>query len=359
MNMQIKKKTTNQADVVRRLRNAIRNSRYEEGARIPPESCLAREYGVSTITMNKALSDLVRAGYLSRGDSTRGGTILKTRSPYPIAHIAFLMANHNRFHQLILEGACQAAYSLNVAICPITSISSEADASIHKLECGGCAGIISGLADHLHTSLPVIYVDNTTNQNPGGRHIRCDSQRGGTLLAQALLRAGHREVVMIAGAYLLHRPRCEGFQLTLRQAGIDTARRLIHVTHDDANIHNALRQILRVFPKTTAIAADTDHTAFKLIRAAMTLEMPAAHRLTFTGFGNLPEIQHISPFATIEQFPGETGYRAVDDMAKWIEVGAYDTPRIQDMNVALVNADRITEVAGKYPTSKELQKSDC
>jgi len=350
------KKITKQADVVRRLRDAIRDGSYEEGGRIPPESRLAREYGVSTITMNKALGELVRAGFLARGGSTRGGTILRTRAPFPLAHIAFLMANHNRFHQLILEGACRAAYGLNVAIWPITTVSSEVDACVRKLEGGCCAGIISGLADHLDTSLPVLYVDNTINRNSGARHIRCDSRRGGALLARALLDAGHRDIVLMVSFPHLHVPRCEGFLLELRQAGIDTLRRLIHVTLEDANIRNTLRRVLRLFPGTTAIAADTDHTAFQVLRAAQALGLPASQRLTFTGFGNLPEIQCLCPFATIEQLPGETGFRAVSEMVAWIEDDACAPPHVQELEVALVNGDRIANVAEGRQKKRVPQK---
>ena len=49
--------------------------------------------------------------------------------------IAFLMANHNRFHQLILEGACRAAYGLNAALWPVIAGSSELDAWIEDDAC--------------------------------------------------------------------------------------------------------------------------------------------------------------------------------------------------------------------------------
>jgi GntR family histidine utilization transcriptional repressor len=48
------------------LLEKIRNGDYPAHHQIPPEESLAREYGVSRMTANKAIRDLVQHGYLSR-----------------------------------------------------------------------------------------------------------------------------------------------------------------------------------------------------------------------------------------------------------------------------------------------------
>ena len=50
--------------------DGIRNRTFAPGARIPPEVELARQFGVSRMTVNKAIRDLAEAGVLLRALAT-------------------------------------------------------------------------------------------------------------------------------------------------------------------------------------------------------------------------------------------------------------------------------------------------
>ena len=65
------------------LRKRIQRREWRNGDQIPPESELAKEYGVSRVTLRQALAELVKDGLLTR---QRGrGTFVK-QAPQPLVH---------------------------------------------------------------------------------------------------------------------------------------------------------------------------------------------------------------------------------------------------------------------------------
>ena len=53
------------------LRNRIQRQEWQNGDRIPSEAELAKEYGVSRVTMRQALAELVKDGLLIRHRGAR------------------------------------------------------------------------------------------------------------------------------------------------------------------------------------------------------------------------------------------------------------------------------------------------
>lgn len=64
--------------IYRDLRERIENSEYPEGAQVPTESELEKEYGVSRITSKRALAQLAREGFIERIPG-RGSFVLPRR----------------------------------------------------------------------------------------------------------------------------------------------------------------------------------------------------------------------------------------------------------------------------------------
>jgi len=74
------------------LRNQIIEGRLKPGARLPPENILAMEYGVSPLTLRRALGRLVHGGLLRR-KQRKGTFVADIRSPAgPTRHCVMVIA---------------------------------------------------------------------------------------------------------------------------------------------------------------------------------------------------------------------------------------------------------------------------
>jgi GntR family transcriptional regulator len=65
------------------IRNRIQKQEWEAGQSIPPETTLAKEYGVSRVTMRQALAELAKDGLLERRQGS--GTFINPE-PIPLVH---------------------------------------------------------------------------------------------------------------------------------------------------------------------------------------------------------------------------------------------------------------------------------
>ena len=102
-----------------------------------------------------------------------------------------------------------------------------------------------------------------------------------------------------------------------------------------------LKMIFSAFPDTTAIVGENDTMTFELWQALRRLDPVRAERISFAGFGNLPGVQSVFPFVTVDQHPYELGCRAVQLYLDWRADGR---TRHELVPVSVMNADRIREV---------------
>ena len=141
------------------------------------------------------------------------------------------------------------------------------------------------------------------------------------MMADALLAAGHREIVYVANSQISIRenPRCFHFFKRLETAGIAVAGRFYSIAEPENIYPLLLRRIAAEHPGVTAIAAENDYIAATLRETAAELGNAFPANVTYTGFGDIQEFQRIHPFPTITQNPYELGSTAVEILSSVIE----------------------------------------
>ena len=302
-----------QIEIGEALRKELESGAYPGGSRFPSEGELADRFGVSSITVNKAVGLLIQKGYLARSGSRRGGTVVKCCRIFPRALIGIINDLHSSFHSLIVMGAMNAASQRGYGLCSFPYDPEALGNWMRQLNNESIVGVLSISSIRFNYPLPVVYIDQN-DRNHDLYQVRCDSYSGGRMIADLLLKEGHRNIVYYSNNYdpLEDVPRCQGFADRLREAGI-SAPESRFFSASSLSLHCvclALEEARRRFPGFTAIACDNDNYAFDMLRAGRKLGIDVGGKIRLTGFGNVPEIQELFPFPTIEQHPEETGFRA-------------------------------------------------
>lgn len=304
-----------QVEICEALQKELQAGVYPEKSRFPSEGELADRFGVSTITVNKAVGLLIQKGYLARSGSRRGGTVVKSCRIFPKALIGIVNDFQSTFHSRIVTGAMNAAWNAGYGLFPLPYDPKSMEMWTRQLNAEIIAGILTVSSTRLTVPLPVIYIDKTNFDHfPELCQVRCDSYSGGRKIAELLLREGHREIVYYCSGQeaIEDVSRRRGFIDRLGEAGVpDPESRIFSASSGSLHcLCRALEEELRRFPGLTALACETDPYAFDMLRAGRKLGIDVGGKIRLTGFGNVREIQALFPFPTIEQHPEETGYRA-------------------------------------------------
>ena len=334
------------------LRKRIQEGIYVPGVRLPSEVILAEELGVNKVTLNKAVSRLISEGLLIRGSSTRDGTFVREEGCLiPGGTITAVFYHLDSFGTQILKGIVNAAARNNylpVLLCPDPKNMNHA---VSKARAAGTRGIIYVASDGPNDgTFPTVYVDcDLLPRKEKYFCVNCDSTHGGVMMADALLAAGHREIVYVANSQISIRenPRCFHFFKRLETAGIAVAGRFYSIAEPENIYPLLLRRIAAEHPGVTAIAAENDYIAATLRETAAELGNAFPANVTYTGFGDIQEFQRIHPFPTITQNPYELGSPAVEILSSVIEGRIpLSAPFLQEIPVELKGAERIRQLHG-------------
>lgn len=328
------------------LQDELQNGVYPAQSRFPSEGELADRFAVSTITVNRAVERLVQLGFLERSGSRRGGTVVRAGKKFPRGLIGIVTDLGTSFHNRVMAGAMSAAYNDNYALCPLPYDPDLMEMWLKQLKEGSSvAGILTLSAIRLTVPLPTVYIDKTNLDHYHDLcQVRCDSYSGGKMIADFLLREGHREIVYfhIGTESLEDVPRRHGFLNRLREAGIPSPEsRIFSVpTNSTHSYCRALETARRRFPDFSALACETDYDAFEMLRAGRKINMDIGRKIRLTGFGNVQEIQRLTAFPTIEQHPEETGYRACLKLLEMLHSPAKQAvPFLEELPVELIASE--------------------
>ena len=339
-----------QDEIVKILRERIREGIYVPGVRLPSEAILADELGVNKVTLNKAVSRLISEGILIRGSSTRDGTFVREDGCLiPKGTITAVFYHLDSFGMRILRGVVDAAARNNYLPVLLNPEPKNMNHAVSKARAGGTLGILYVASDGPNDgSFPTVYVDcDLLPRKEKYFCVNCDSRNGGVMLADALLAAGHREIIYVANSQISIRenPRCSHFFQRLEAAGISPAGRFYSIAEPENIYPHLLRRIAFEHPGVTAIAAETDYIATALRKHAAELRDMFPANVTFTGFGDISEYQMIDPFPTITQNPYELGSAGVEILASIIEGRTpLSAPFLKEIPVELKGADLIRRI---------------
>lgn len=73
--------------VEQQIREAILNGQFAQGEKLPPETALAQQFGVSRPTIREALGALVSAGLIRKIPGVAGGSFVNTVTPHSLSQM--------------------------------------------------------------------------------------------------------------------------------------------------------------------------------------------------------------------------------------------------------------------------------
>lgn len=283
---------------------------------------IARQLGVSTATVSRALNDKPGVGAETRqrvlelaarqryavNGAARGLATTQSRT------VAFLTAHRSvplaedYFYQRVMLGAQQQLARDNYYLLVATVGEAEfADFAAMELVRGQrIDGILlagpevpaRSILDLRSSGVPVVLIDNALPRTP----VDCvlsEDEEGGYSATQHLLTHGHTRIVLLAGpmAWVSNAARSAGYRRAMVEAGLLPLE--VHV--EETTLESgfvAMQQALTEHPDHTAVFAVNDSMAIGAMRAARTAGLRIPDDLAVVGFDDIEAASHVDPPVT-------------------------------------------------------------
>lgn len=294
------------------LREAIKRDTLRNGLKagdaIPSERELAQTYEVSRVTVRRAISDLVREGFLRRED--RRGTFVADASRAVLwlpntkrRLIGVLLCRiANFFSERLLRGVDDTTHELNynVAFGSSDEDPLRAAQQIERMADEGVVGfIIVPLAGENYRQineqlfeqirakgLPFVLLDCYV-EGSGVDTVVSDNFDGAYRATQHLVDLGHHRIVFLA--YLptsAVEERIAGYQKCLRDNGICPNENLIKRVRPE-QVKQVVKEMLTADPKITAIFAVNDAKAMLAWEALREMGLRVPENVALVGYDNM------------------------------------------------------------------------
>lgn len=302
------------------MRQEIRTGRHAPGALIGSEHDLARQHGVSRVTVRRATDRLIADGLIERrpgkglyitGDQDRNHGVLQ-----------FVAGNLAWVPCLLAARAIQAqarGTGLRLQIYDAHGSYAEDLATLAGLpESGARGAVIMGLhapafAEALyglkHAGFPFVLLDERLHDLEVSS-VTADNHSGGYQVGQACCAHGHRRIAFIGnlGAETVQ-ARLAGLRDAVGDAGLPFDRRLIaDIVSDDPlaawtpQVAQATRDLMAVDDPPTAIFASCDAIARDVMVTLAELGIRVGDEVSVVGFDDDPlAVQLATPLASVRQ----------------------------------------------------------
>jgi DNA-binding LacI/PurR family transcriptional regulator len=312
--------------LARSLRSDIVSGKLSSGERIPTTAELARRTGVSSITVNLAIAELVREGMLSRRPKL--GTFVTGRTPKRravsiVAPLEARGAGGDGFVMSLFRSLKAALADEGCAVSVVPCSSSSEFSSVLPLV-GPSAGIaLVGPVDvaFVHAvrkaGKPIVVMDTPGAHTHGVDSVVVDNVGLARTAATKLIDAGHRRIVYFGMGPRdpdNNAQRLDGYRSALKAARIGYSSRLVL----KPSTEKPSEEIARVLKATDATAIFLANSGFyeSALRAARALKMSVPADLSVTCFGRGAGVPR--PTA-VNVDPQEMGRRAAQRLVKRVE----------------------------------------
>lgn len=176
--------------------------------------------------------------------------------------------------------------------------------------------------------------------------VDVDNVRGARMAVDHLLGLGHRRVATITNAplaYAASRQRLEGYRWALRDAGTpDNDAWVCQGNFDEESGYEAIRRLLMLRPRPTAVFVASDVVAMGALRALHEKGVSVPNQMAVVGFDDITAARFITPALTTVHVPTfGLGWSAAELLIRLIEK---DDP--QEIRVRLETELIIRETCG-------------
>jgi DNA-binding LacI/PurR family transcriptional regulator len=307
---------------------------------------LAKTLGLSYATVNRALNnkgkvkDETRARVLEAAERLGYHKNLVARSlVMQKTNIIGLVlcGTQNSFFGQIAGGIQTRASELDYHVLLADSkmdLNVETEAILSLLEVRAAGIIIQPAPDRMdleifhrlsQNNVPVLTINNR-DEAVSRNFIGTDSQTGAMEAVDYLISLGHRRIAHFGGPQVesTGRERLQGYKRGMERAGLKIDPRWIvpnTTFHPDRErIADALRKLMVLNPRPTAIFAATDGIAMVAIQCLLASGFRVPEDISVMGYANMPEcIYSAVPLTTMDQHPYEMGQRAIELLIDLIE----------------------------------------
>ena len=315
------------SDIIRgKILSGIREGRWRSGEQLPPLPALATEFGASRWATDRALTQLIREGVLSR--RPKKGTFVRSRSPgeafrhAPVAIMGvtpqswlqgdYLGPMMNAFAGELIEHdwiflhySADAEKRLRTLDIPLVIAVTPTAAQLSALEQLAAAGIqVLCLGAHVPSArLHYIASDNAQGVTDGCRYLQ---------------QLGHRRIGFVICNTLMYDTieRVGAFRQAMEDLRLDDDERLLvcrdHPNGQQALVDEAVNQWFSDAHPPTAIFSGGLGLTTALMRALSERKMSTPRDVSILGFDDAPLLAHLAtPLTTIRQPLDIMGRRVV------------------------------------------------
>jgi LacI family transcriptional regulator len=285
------------------LRQQIVSGQFKPESAVPDEDVLAGQFGISPMTVRRALIELTDEGLLKRirgkGTFVRGSFAPQRRTR---RHSVGILSNYLRkaptdhFYDRIFRSIQLTAeeHGLTMVVRDIsepfeTMVSSLAEDSALK------AMIVLGVADQPLLRLlerigkPIVLLDSLQPEGgPEFDEVNYTAEAAVFDAVCSLLRRGHREIGMIRGEHdnPFHLQRQKGYERALAAFGVPYRDELVHrVPLCAEGAYPCMQRIIDSGKIPTAMFCTDDVMASAAMIAALERGIKLPHQLSFVGMG--------------------------------------------------------------------------
>jgi len=280
---------------------------------------IARQLGVSTATVSRALNDKPGVG----ADTRRRVLELAARERYAVngaarglattqsRTVAFLTAHRSvaladdYFYQRVMLGAQQQlardGYYLLVAVvepaelAELTSIELVRGQRIDGILLAGPEVPVRSIFDLRATGMPIVLVDNALPRTP----VDCvlsEDEEGGYSATTHLIDHGHKRIVLLAGplAWASNAARTAGYRRAMAEVGLP----VLELHSEETTLESgsaAMQQALDDSVDVSAIFAVNDSMAIGAMRAARAAGRRIPDDIAIVGFDDIEAAYHVEP----------------------------------------------------------------
>lgn len=304
--------------------NKISSGSLKPGDKLPDLQSMCEQFGVSHITIQKALSELTKKGYITRikckGTFVNDGYTTDTVKPKNIALIISVIEQNDHSLLEIIKGAQSTATSINGNLrVEITDGSSENELStIQSFLDSGIDGLLLYLnhEELAHKLLdlpglpPYVMMDHYNTEYPCNS-ITPNNIDGGFLATDYLIKYGHTNIVFMSVNLERNteKDRYTGYCNAMKSHGLKP---LPTLQIDNTKASLALLLELTLEKKITAAFAVNDRAAMLILNYLVSNGASIPSDLSIIGFDDSFELSYsIVPLTTICQSFFEIGSSAV------------------------------------------------
>jgi DNA-binding LacI/PurR family transcriptional regulator len=163
-------------------------------------------------------------------------------------------------------------------------------------------------------SIPVVFFDRVPDI-PEAYTVSCNLKNSSVQLVDLLVRCGHQHIGFIKGpdTMLPSLERLNGYLEGLRNNKITLNKSYIVQTNlDKENTLGAMKQLLQLKKRPTAVIAFNDYIALDAIKYCRSQGLKINKDIFFVSYANLPMTSYLDepPLASVEQFPYEQAEKA-------------------------------------------------